>query len=135
MTAKTHRGGCACGNVRFIVRGPLSDVVACHCLTCRRISGYYWAATHAAWADLTIEASSTLAWYASSDAAGRAFCNACGSSLFFRKTDASQVSISPGALDTPTGLKTAAHIFCAEAGDYYEIPDEGVRYPGSDAID
>jgi hypothetical protein len=28
-----------------------------------------------------------------------------------------------GALDTPTGAKIALHIFAAEKGDYYDIPD------------
>lgn len=135
MTDETHHGGCACGRVRFVVTGALSDVVACHCQTCRRISGNYWAATRAAWTNLQIEDDTALRWYASSADAGRAFCSHCGSPLFFRETGAPKVSISPGALDAPSDLTTTAHIFCVEAGDYYRIPDEGVRYPGSEVKD
>ncbi len=29
----------------------------------------------------------------------------------------------------PTGLRTAAHIFVADRGDYYEITDDLPRFP------
>ena len=32
-----------------------------------------------------------------------------------------RISISAGSLDRPQGLKIAAHIYAAEAGDYYQI--------------
>lgn len=32
-------GGCQCGQVRYEVRGKLRDVIACHCVQCRRTSG------------------------------------------------------------------------------------------------
>jgi len=37
------------------------------------------------------------------------------------------VSITAGTLDGSTGLKIEGHIFCADQGDYYHIPDEGYR--------
>lgn len=130
MNDNSHPGGCACGAVRFTVRGPLSDVIACHCQTCRRLSGYYWAATRAAWADLIVDNARGLAWYNSSASASRAFCRECGSSLFFRKNESAQVSISPGALDDASALSTVAHICTAEAGGYYPLPDNVVCHAG-----
>ena len=38
-------GGCLCGAVRYEVRGPLRDVLICHCTECRRWSGHLFAAT------------------------------------------------------------------------------------------
>jgi hypothetical protein len=32
--------------------------------------------------------------------------------------------------DGPTGLTTEGHIFCADKGDYYSIPDEGYQLAG-----
>lgn len=43
--AKVITGGCPCGGVRYEVRGPLRDVIACHCTQCRRTSGHFVAAT------------------------------------------------------------------------------------------
>ena len=33
-------GRCLCGAVTYEVRGPLRDIVLCHCVECRRWSGY-----------------------------------------------------------------------------------------------
>ena len=118
-----HSGRCACSAVTFRLMTQPTDVIACHCKTCRRVSGYYWAATHVARTALVIDSDETLAWWASSDIAERGFCNRCGSSLFYRLHDADRISVAPGALDGPTGLATAAHICCAEAGDYYRLDD------------
>lgn len=130
MHHENHTGGCACGAVRFTLRGPLSDVIACHCQTCRRLSGYYWAATRAAWADLVIDSAQGLAWYESSASANRAFCRQCGSTLFFRQHESAEVSIAPGALDDASALSTIAHICTAEAGGYYPLPDDVACHAG-----
>jgi len=37
-----------------------------------------------------------------------------------------------GTLDSPTGLRTAAHIFVDDAGDYYEIDDDLPHFSGGD---
>lgn len=130
MNEESHAGGCACGAVRFTVRGPLSQVIACHCETCRRLSGYYWAATRGAWADLLIERTQGLAWYDSSASASRAFCRECGSTLFFRQHQSPVVSIAPGALDDASFLSTVAHICTAEAGGYYPLPNDIACHAG-----
>ncbi len=36
------------------------------------------------------------------------------------------ISVAAGTLDSPTGLRRAAHWYTAQAGDYYEIPDDGL---------
>lgn len=39
MTEIVRRGGCACGAVRYEVRGEPTVVGLCHCADCRRESG------------------------------------------------------------------------------------------------
>jgi hypothetical protein len=36
------------------------------------------------------------------------------------------VSIAAGTLDEPTGCKTTAHWYVSQAGDYYELPADGL---------
>ena len=117
-------GGCACGGVRYAVHGPLRDIIACHCEQCRRTSGHFVAATACKRQYFELTSDATLQWYSAIPGYRRGFCNKCGSSLFFEETDGERVSIAAGSLDEPQGLKIAAHIFTAEAGDYYAIdPD------------
>ena len=106
MSESESTGHCACGGVRFRLTEATTDVIACHCETCRRWSGYLWGAVHALQNALVIEAGDTLAWWVSSNLAERGFCRHCGSSLFYRRHDADRISIAPGALDAPTGLAT-----------------------------
>lgn len=118
----TRAGGCLCGAVRFTVSGPLPAPVACHCVQCRRGSGHFTAATWAPREAVAIEGEPR--WYATRPTARRGFCPTCGSALFWlTDKDPSSISIEMGAFDAPTGLRLAAHIFTAEAGDYYAIAD------------
>jgi len=114
-------GGCLCGNVRYEVRGKLRNVIACHCVQCRRQSGHFVAATACRRAVFTLSRADTLKWYVAVPGFRRGFCAECGSSLFFEEEGGERVSIAAGSLDEPQGLTIAAHIFASEAGDYYSI--------------
>jgi hypothetical protein len=122
QTTKTT-GACLCGGVQYEVNGPLSGVIYCHCEQCRKTSGHYCAATSCHRDHLNITADDSLRWYQSSPEAQRGFCKQCGSSLFWSYKEAPSISIFPGSLDLPTGLKADAHIFVADASDYYSIDD------------
>ncbi len=119
----THSGGCLCGAVRYEVAGPLRPMVFCHCTQCRRSTGHFMAATAAHHRDFRLLAAEQLRWYASSDAARRAFCGCCGSTLFWQADGRDYVSIAAGTLDGATGLMGACHIHVADKGDYYSIGD------------
>lgn len=88
------------------------------------------AASGARRGDLFLVESGGLRWYESSQEARRGFCSACGASVFWEPVGGDEVMVMAGTMDSPTGLKTAAHIFTDDAGDYYEIPDDGLpRFP------
>lgn len=118
-----HTGSCLCGGVAFTFDADLTPASACHCGQCRRQSGHFWASTHVPRDKLTMTRDATLRWFAASDIAQRGFCNACGSFLFWQHRDEDHVSVSMGAIDAPTGVRLARHIFVADKGDYYDIAD------------
>ena len=126
MSEKPHQGrwngGCLCGAVRFLIDGAISDLSACHCSQCRRQSGHYPVAAVVAKGDLTFQQEDDLRWYRASDVAQRGFCGTCGSFLFW-DDGGPDMSFNVGALDQPTGLHLASHIFVADKGDYYQITD------------
>lgn len=115
-------GTCLCGAVAFHIDGPMRDVIDCHCISCRKTTGHYLAATQAWWEDVTLEKQETLTWYQSGPESRRAFCNTCGSTLFFEFEGSGKVSISAGVLDGETGLGTAFGIYADSKGDYYDLP-------------
>ncbi|WP_420396988.1 GFA family protein [Nioella sp.] len=122
-------GSCLCGGVRFAVTGPLRPVIACHCTQCRKTSGHHVAATSAHRDQIAVTGEVT--WFQSSASARRGFCGTCGSNLFW-DGEGENLSIFAGTIDGPTGLQIAGHIFCADKGDYYDIPED---LPQSDGYD
>ena len=114
-------GSCLCGGVAFEMRGYLKPITACHCTQCRKQTGNYWASTTSDDTNLHFSRKDTLAWYRASPTAQRGFCRECGSTLFWKADGRDTTSICAGSIDGPTGLKFAGHIFCEDAGDYYEI--------------
>lgn len=130
--SETVTGSCLCGGVTFSVSRFVRPVVACHCGQCRKTSGHYGAATKARNDDFRMTSDETLSWYRSSEAAERGFCSRCGSSMFWRPVGGDSISIMAGALDAPTGLKLAFHIFAEDAGDYYEVNDGLPTYERGD---
>lgn len=125
-------GSCACGAVTFRADGPLRPVIVCHCETCRKTSGHFWAATSVPLDRFHLTSADGLAWFSASARARRGFCNRCGSSLFWQPEGGDTISIAAGSLDGPTGLQTTCHWYMAEAGDYYSITDGLPQVPGED---
>ena len=113
--------------------GPLQEVLICHCEECRRWHGHVSATAAADKGDLQLLEQRGLRWVNSprSDAgARRGFCCECGSSLFWDGRGLETISIAAGTLDAPTGLRVASHWYVSQAGDYYEIPEDGLPRHG-----
>ena len=124
-------GGCLCGGVRYEIRGPLREVLICHCEECRRWHGHVSASAAARKEDVALLETRGLKWIQSprSDArARRGFCSECGSSLFWDPPARETISIAAGTLDGATGLRVLSHWFVSQAGDYYEIPEDGLPH-------
>lgn len=113
-------GSCLCGAVKYEATN-LRNVIACHCEQCRKQTGTYMSATAAKDADFKFTESRGLKWYRASDTAKRGFCGECGSVLFWRGDGKDYTSITAGSIDGASGLKLEGHIYCDNAGDYYEI--------------
>ena len=112
-------GSCLCGSVRFSIQGPLRDVSYCHCIMCQRAFSHYAAYTACEEKVLVLaDPRRKLKWYRSSPHARRGFCGHCGSQLFWKHAQESQISVSAGSLDQPTGLRPGKHIHLEHVADY-----------------
>ena len=96
-TLRTRSGGCACGRVRYTVRGDPTVVGICHCTSCRKATGSAFLA-YADWPLNAFQTTGNAETYQ-----GRSFCPTCGSRLFH--LNAERVEINIGSLDdAPTRL-------------------------------
>lgn len=128
MTMPRATGRCLCGAVRYEVRETLRDVVLCHCEECKRWNGGVGAYASTRRDELVISGGS-LRWTTSPDSdrgARRGFCGECGSSLFWDPAEGDRISIAAGTLDPPTRLRTVGHWYTRQAGDWDELPDDGL---------
>jgi hypothetical protein len=85
-----------------------------------------WAATAALVDDLSFVEDRGLRWIDSPDSvhdARRGFCCECGSSLFWQAPGRERISIAPGCLEEPTGIRTMGQIWASSAGDYYRLDE------------
>ena len=118
----TLTGQCLCGAVRFTLRAPFRPIIVCHCRQCARWTGHAVYATAVAPDRFTLNSGEAdLAWFRASAKAARGFCQACGSSLFWKPDCGAHISVLSGTLDLPTGLEIAEHIFAGDKSDYYGI--------------
>lgn len=89
-------GGCLCGDVRFVALGRPYRVGICHCLDCRKHHGALFHASAIFPRDaVSIEGETR-------DFDGRHFCPRCGSPVFGRSGDETEVNL--GSLDAPDQL-------------------------------
>ena len=122
------KGRCLCGGIEISFTSLEDEVCHCHCAQCRQWSGHYWASVTCPVDGLSFDKGSDLVkWHRSSDWAKRGFCRKCGSALFYHADKAEgykdRIAVAAGCLTSPTGLKAAKHIFCANKGDYYDLTD------------
>jgi hypothetical protein len=94
-------GGCACGAVRFMIRGTPLRVGLCHCMTCRKEHAAAFNA-FAVFRRDQFEVTGDLAGWQSSPKWERQFCARCGSPLIgIDPTADSEVEIPLGSFDEP----------------------------------
>ena len=91
-------GGCACGNVRFTVRGSPVRAGLCHCLTCRKAHAAAFNPFIVYLRD-QIDVLGRLETWRSSPGYERLFCPACGSRVIGGAVGGAEVEISLGSFD------------------------------------
>lgn len=121
------KGSCACGRVRYEIRGELGPVGHCHCWQCRKHSGASFGTTAPVKsADFfVVEGESLLSSWESSPGFHRFFAGCCGSPLFKRIDAIPQVlGFRLGTLDTDPGRVAENHIFVSSKVPWLEIEDD-----------
>ena len=104
-----------CGAVRFSASNVPDRFGACHCEMCRRWAGSAFLGVSVAESDVAFTGQEHISRVQSSEWAERAWCNACGSGLWYRITARGRHSgnyeLPVGLFDSTQGMKLVTEIF------------------------
>ena len=114
-------GRCLCGEVRYALEPPLSEVELCQCRKCRKAYGAPYAATLYARRERFrwLEGADRVAVYdapleASPPAYRHSFCRRCGAPLPLLWDELPFVEVPVASLDDPPSLRPAYQQFVAQ---------------------
>ena len=126
MSSNTAKGSCLCGAVTFHIGLPTMACLHCHCSMCRRNhgAGYVtWVAAGVSRFDVTT-GEDQLTVYQSSTHGTRAFCSACGTSLFcVNEQHAEIVDIPLANFDDPIDRTPDGHYYLGDRVDWIPLDD------------
>ncbi|MBR0553075.1 GFA family protein [Stakelama marina] len=126
-------GRCLCGAVTVTASPPGPELDACHCTMCRRWGGIAFLSTRGV-AEPAFTGTEHIRRYASSDWAERAFCDRCGTHLFFHYKPHDTYSFPVGLFDDAPDAAMAEEIFIDEKPDYYAFEGDRERLTGAQVI-
>lgn len=128
------KGSCSCSRVAYEINGPLTQIMHCHCVMCRKSNGsaFRTRATVQASDFVWVRGENEVTWYSSSPGHYRGFCAACGTPLVSRFNLTPDVYELPlGSLDDDPGIYAGAHVYVADRAPWYTITDELPQHPGA----
>ena len=125
-------GGCLCSGVRYEIRGPFLRASYCHCSRCRRHSGAGAGVQGRVRREdfhLISGADLIRAYRPPDGGAVKAFCTACGSSLFGGEwPDGSKITVRLGTIDGDPGVRPQFHTFVGSKVVWESILDGLPQY-------
>lgn len=132
------KGSCACGRVRYEIRGGLVGPVGyCHCWQCRKHSGSSFGTTAAVKAAefFVVSGEELLSSWQSSPGIHRFFASCCGSPIYKRLNNAPEaLGLRLGTLDSDPSRTVEQHIFVSSKAPWVEIHDALPQVPGGVAF-
>ena len=119
-----------CGRVRFEVTEPFVRVSACHCTSCKKLSGGTGTVSGIAPTEAirVVAGGEALRTFQPEEGLTKTFCSECGSNLFgggWPESPHSSVRLS--ALDSPFDQKPEMHIFVRSVAAWETLPDDGAQ--------
>jgi len=123
-------GSCLCGSVQFEVTEPFERIAACHCETCKKLSGGAGTVSGRVrtGAIRLLAGEDLVKSFQPSEGSMKTFCSECGSNLFgagWPKSESTSVRLS--ALDEPYEGKIGSHIFIRSLAPWEVLPDDGAE--------
>ena len=121
------QGSCACGRVRYEIRGELlGPITYCDCWRCRKHSGSSFGTTAGIEASdlVVVSGKELLGSWESSPGVHRYFAGCCGSPIYKRQQASPELlGLRLGTLDTDPARKAGLHFMVGSKAPWVEIVD------------
>ena len=123
-------GACLCGRVRFEVTEPFERVAACHCETCKKLSGGGGTVNGRVRTEAVrlLAGEELVKTFQPDEGSAKTFCSECGSNLFgagWPKSEFTSVRLS--GLEDPYQGSIESHIFVRSLAPWEVLPADGVE--------
>lgn len=131
-------GKCLCGKVSLTISDCIDTFGACHCKMCQRWSGSALLSIKTPADKLSVNGKEYIKTHKSSDWAERAWCDECGSNLWYKITmdgphkDMHFVSI--GTLDSIDDLEMVNQIYIDEKPKAFDYANKTKMMTGAEVI-
>jgi len=126
-----------CGAVHFAVRGLNPEFGACHCRMCQHWAGSALLSLTIPQETIRFEGQAHIKTFQSSDWAERAWCNKCGSGLWYRLTagpEKDTYHMPIGLLDDTSDLTMTRQIFIDEKSEAFAFANETKNMTAQEVI-
>ena len=126
------KGGCLCGDIRFIAAAEPDYVAFCHCTTCRKSTGAP-AVVYVTYQEKDVTfTKGTRKVFASSPGVARTFCEDCGTPISYEAEWNGDVVIGffIGTMDEPNRFPAQKHVAHAERVSWFDASDKLPRFLG-----
>lgn len=114
------KGTCLCGSVKILAKTMRTQVGTCHCNMCRKWGGGPLMAVDCG-REVIFEGKENISVYDSSEWAERAFCNKCGSHLYYRLKESEQFIMPVGLFDNEETFTFDHQIFIDKKPSFYRF--------------
>ena len=124
------QGVCLCGGVRFEVTEPFERIAACHCESCKKLSGGGGTVSGRVRTDAirVLEGRDLVRSFQPDEGSAKTFCSVCGSNLFGAGWPESEfTSVRLSALEEPYDGRIGSHIFTRSLAPWETLPDDGAE--------
>jgi hypothetical protein len=123
-------GSCLCGGVRFEVAEPFEHVSACHCESCKKISGGGATVSGRVRTNAirVVAGEDLLTRYQPGEGSAKTFCSVCGTNLFGGGwPEHPKTPVRLPALDEAYEGSLEAHIFIRSLAPWEVLPEDGAE--------
>ncbi|MBK0329494.1 GFA family protein [Rhodobacteraceae bacterium F11138] len=121
-----------CGAVTVTAAISEPIVRACHCAQCRRWSSSMYMSLQTEPESITVQGPVRV--YRSSEWAERAFCETCGSALWYNLVSDQVRQLAAGLFDNAAGSKLAVEFFEDKTPSGYDLAGDHKRMSKADCI-